>query len=495
MEPYWKDLDILRTAENAVSQALVEGGVPLPDGRGCSAVLDSSSAVAITSCTCASPGQIQLEGWVNLEVLCEGTGDSGDLFTFSSRAAFRHTIESEAAVMGAQYTPHAWLQTLDLRLQEGAIQLSAIVNLGCHITHTAPLKALESISGVGDLQVKERRVNTCSVSESAEQTLHIREEISAPGIASVISASGAALLKGVQAAGFDVTAAGLVNVALLCSDGKGALKQINHSLSFTERLDVDITGASLFGEAEVMAISARSLGEEFGIVAIELQLKVKVFGTRTASVILPLDAYSLSMPFECTYEHAAINSFEGQVSEVRAVSETLAVPDGMPEVGQVVFVSARPLVTDSVATQDMLSVEGILFTRVLYRSADSGPIYTFSEEVPFMLSLPAPGATMAEVNLHVCAAGMAAGANVGVEYTLMVSAKLSSVLPADIVSGIAECGEAPARASGLVVCFAGDGEDIFDIAKRFGVTTEALLKLNPAATEVLQEGDRMMLLI
>ena len=47
---------------------------------------------------------------------------------------------------------------------------------------------------------------------------------------------------------------------------------------------------------------------------------------------------------------------------------------------------------------------------------------------------------------------------------------------------------------GLCVCFASEGDDAFDIAKRFSVPCSTVRQLNPLTEEPYKEGDKLILL-
>ena len=76
---------------------------------------------------------------------------------------------------------------------------------------------------------------------------------------------------------------------------------------------------------------------------------------------------------------------------------------------------------------------------------------------------------------------------------MQIQAELSIQQTHVLVTGVTEC-ERPELAQGIVVYFAGAGETLYDVAKRFAIPRSALRAAWGDAKEELEEGQRLVFL-
>lgn len=492
MELMWNDLDASRVMGSTVSQALVEGSIPMPEGRSANEVLDATGGVEVTAAE-VSEGKVALTGRVSVDLIL--TGADG-VFAFSSSAVFRHNVAVEGAQAGMAANATAQLQSLDVALNNNAIMMHSMVDLSCRVDSAAQLRMLKGIRGVDDLEVKELPLSISQKREVADENLRLREEIAAPNVETVLSAKAVAQLRDIKSDGVNADVEGTLNVNTLCADKDGRLTQMVQSFPFSQTVEVDASTNALSGVVNVAAVNVRSIGEDFGILAVDAMLGVRLFEKRTINCALPLDAYSPNLPFHCMHEHARLFNYAGTVNTRYPMNETVSVPEGMVEVSRVVYCSGRPVVTSAVVSGGRLSVEGLLFCRVVYQS-ESGSLYAFTEDLPFLAEVPVSAADDAEAQVEangICTNATGSGRAVELSFAIQLCAELYELADANVVTGIAEAPPADVP-HGIVVYFAGAGETLYDVAKRFNISRTKLLELNPIYSECLDEGQKLVMLL
>lgn len=492
MELMWNDLDVSRVMGSTVSQALVEGSIPMPEGRSAAEVLDATGQVDVTEAE-VQENKVALTGRVSVSLVL--TGADG-VFAFSSSANFRHSVAVEGAKAGMTANATAQLQSLDVNLSNNALAMNAMVDIACRVDSAAQLKVLRGIKGVEDLEVKELPLTLSKKREVADENVRLREEISAPNVESVLSAKATAQVKDIKTDGVNAEVEGTLNVSTLCSNKDGRLTQMVQSFPFSQAVETDASGKALNGMAKVTAVNVRSIGEDFGILAVDAMLDLALFEKQVNNYALPLDAYSPNLPFHCTHEHARLLNYAGTVNARHLMSETVSVPDGMVEVNRVIYCSGRAVVTGSAVSGGKLSIEGLLFCRVVYQS-ESGSLYAFTEDLPFLAEIPVSASDDAEAQVEancICTSSGGTGRSVELSFALQLCAELYELNDANVVTGISEA-NAPEVPHGIIVYFAGAGETLFDVAKRFNVGRAKLLELNPVYSETLDEGQKLMILL
>ena len=94
----------------------------------------------------------------------------------------------------------------------------------------------------------------------------------------------------------------------------------------------------------------------------------------------------------------------------------------------------------------------------------------------------------------VSATASGAGRSVEFSYTIQISAQPYAVVKTAAVTGMEECPQ-EACPRGIVIYFAGEGETLFDVGRRFNLPRKRLLETNPGLSEMLADGQKLVLLL
>ena len=485
MELIWNELALERVIYSGTAQALVEGSLPLPEGRTISEVLSVSGKVNVAE-TSVEHGIVSIAGDIMIELICSGDG----VFAFSSQASFRHTVSAEGAARGMTAHVFPALQTIDVTLENGMPNLSAVIDLRLRVTDQTPVRMLEGISGADDIEKKTEQMCVSTPVPLITYVARLRNEIDAPFAASVLHSEVTALLREAHSDGGSVTVDGTLNVSALIRGKDGTLSQLTQSIPFSETLE-ESAPPEVYGTIAVTSHEMRA-SEDFGLVVVETQLSIALFTCVRSTINLTADAFSPSAPFACTQSCMRVCSSCETITHRHSLSESIMIPSGMPEIQRMVYACARPLITSHVIEDGMLAVEGLLFTRILYTS-ESGRMCAFSEDIPFSLSLPAGDATEAMLCAYASVCANGSGKAVDANYVITICATLYRDDPIQIVNGIDEHVEVNPM-HGIIVYYAGAGETLYDVAKRFCTSRARLRGVMADVNEALLEGQRIVFL-
>lgn len=490
MELLWEEAALSRLIYCASEQTIVEGRLPATEGRRVAEVLDSSARAAVDN-TDVNDNEVTISGRIIVSVIA--LDESGSAFAFESTAEFSHSFEVAGAAMGMSAYVSPSVQSLSAHAAEGAVDMSCAIDMELRVTAQSPLRMTAGVSGVSDIEMRHTTVSHARRVELGHDTLRLREELAEDGISDVILTEGQVCIRDTIIEQGGATVSGTITVSSICTDADGKLIQLVRQMPFRERLAVSGAAEGVYCHAVLNAIALRSLGSEFNLLAMEAEVSFRIYGVQTESVTLPVDLFSPSIGFECLKQNLRIQSFTEGKTVQSIIRETVTVPDGMADISESIFAAARPVVTSVSCNDNGVAADGILITRMVYRSAGDR-IYTFSEDIPFTISI-ADG----KCDLPIITASATAsvtnggGRNAQVMCGIVIDAELYSVSDVSVVTGLAETA-AKASPNGIVVCFASEGECVFDIAKRYCVPCATVRQLNPEAVEPFADGTRLVLL-
>ena len=502
MELIWNEINALQLILHSAEQEELEGELPLPAGRTAAEILDYSAQVTVDGCRLES-GRMSVDGRITATLLA--VDDAGDTFSFVSESPFSHSLVNAALESGMLGEASASLTLLSVRrAPDGRLLLSAVIDLDCFVTSAASLRTLGGVSGVRDMELKTRTASLTRRKELGSAIISVSDELSSGGADTVLTSRVRLSVRDTAFENGGVTVTGTASVSALCKSADGELLQLVRSIPFRESVQTDGMADDVYATAELRSSSVRALGTEFSLIAVEAAVELRVFALRTEELVLPLDAFSPSINFNCIRRETELLSPLGQSELTHTVRENLPVPDGMVDIFTALSVSARPVVTSSRVVGSELQLEGLLPTCVVYRTG-GGKLDSFSDEVPFSLRMAAPaGAEFARVAADCsCSVTGGSGRAAQITYSIDCSAEFYGLLSTELAVGLAEQNAAnkgaenfvPEAFSGLIIHTASEEETVFDVAKRFRIPSARVRELNPECADRFNEGTKVLLIV
>ncbi len=287
---------------------------------------------------------------------------------------------------------------------------------------------------------------------------------------------------------------GTVELQLLVQEAGGVLTSFHESLAFSQVMEVPGVGES--GDCrlavELTQLSCEALGEDGRTLELTLDLlaQAQVWSRRSAALLL--DLYS--------------TGFQTQVErEEQSLWQLLELSNRVQNVRELLETGARNVVDSWVSLGELhrsqegeqLVLEGEARVSVLYLD-EEGAVQTFQRALTVACRLDAPAGAVCRCRMappgEVFAAPTAGGIEVRFSVEFQCLLLREKKYPA--VCGAA-LGEPRTRGEGaqpsVVLRLAGPGEDLWELAKSCGTTTQKILQANELEEEVLPAG-RMLLI-
>lgn len=493
MELLWKEETVCALEGDMPFRVEAEGAVPLPEGKGCTALLSAHSALESSALSRTEAGGWKLEGTLLLTLLCE---DGREAYAFYSRAAFSHAPEGFAEADEGRLC--CTLSAPEVKLGgDGTLHFHCAIEgniLFLRHRHARMLRGIDGLPGQ-DLQLRTEEVSQDLRMGAQSLQLRLREEAALPEAKEILACAGDVQLR--EHAADTGGVSGTLSLSLLYRDKGGALAQSLEHIPFRADAGENPAAELRLGNPTLSALHVRSMGEEFGILAAEAELHVPRYRRERRSFSLSADAYAPSLPFACAFGELEALCEAGDLYFRTQTETAVQIPEGLPEAAVPVYSCIQPVVTAAAVekAEGKLCVEGVAELRVVYKNA-AGSFYSFSDEIPFTAETPAGAADIVQIRARGLSAVQGGGRKLQLQMLLCFSASLFEKKGLRFVNGVEEC-EAPQKPhSGLHILYAGAGERLFDAAKRANTTAEAIRALNPGLEgDVLEEGTQLIMLL
>lgn len=484
-----------------ISESLVEGRLSLPPEKSdIERVLFVQGKVHVN----AEPtdGKVFMDGNVKFSVVYMGS--DGSIDSFESSSPFRHSEDVESSSAGMHVYAKGSIKEIEYTVEDKhAVYVKGIVsmNIGGSSENSS-----EAITGTEspDMQVKMFKQRLACTKEYKKETAVIREDIrvpqSMPRAEKILYSDAYAVVKSVKTEELKIVVEGEIKMMILyLSEDKGApLQYFYESLPFGEIFtsesvspgDVVVADADMFNMTVDIAEDASDIFRMY--TKINIVCSVKTF----TDIEYMEDAYLLKNKLDVKYKDYAYRdmALSGCVKSIARCA--ISVPDTQPSVSRIVCMKASPVIATATPSTDRIYLDGLMMFTICYASSEG--MRSYCGEVPFEAEAQMEGIVSTHdvevtADVEYCSFE-GAGRDVSVKFMMDIGIKAYTQNSFRLVSDVTETAETTPAKKGVTIYFAGGGESVWDIAKRYSTTLDIVKKFNPDIGENVDQGQKVLIM-
>ncbi|MHB1316024.1 MAG: DUF3794 and LysM peptidoglycan-binding domain-containing protein [Christensenellales bacterium] len=501
MELIKETVNIEQLVGNVDAQAVVDGELTLPAMKpDIVNLLMVQGKVTMGNVECVA-GKLLMDGTVSFCVVYDGEeGITG----FEATAGFNNTVDMEEAAPGMKGNVTAFIQQIDSYLMnERKLHVTAIVEMECSVRSAGEEVVVTDIQNGIDYEML-RSNNLIPDIERCQDHYTVREDaVLPPGarpVKEVLFADGYARMKNVMEQSGEMFVSGEVKILLSYCSEEGTLEQAQLVLPVECALKCDkISGDTRnYAQLKIQEIYVKKADEEGRVLNMEVQLHADGCCLKQNEMDLVSDCYSTIRQVDIDYKTLQTMVLS-VVENTRAVIKTkLEIPEGIPACARPLVCYASPMITQKTILENSLELQGILTIHLVYEQ-HGGQRYVFKTQAPFACDLEAKGLNNAmRCDVDVVTEGCytsGSGNEIEVKTVLDIDMRCYQNWTVPIVSGITENEMKPEPPQGIKIYFTGEGETLWSVAKQFNMTSDMILRHNPAVDTkgTLPAGQKILL--
>ena len=221
----------------------------------------------------------------------------------------------------------------------------------------------------------------------------------------------------------------------------------------------------------------RIINDEFIVKA-----NVKVFSKENIDTIK--DAYSTKCLIGLKKEEHEVGILHGANSAESIVKYNIQLNDKDLKPEHIISANASIILTDKQVMKDRVAIEGIIKADVLYKTNDEEKyLANVKAEIPFSALIDIFGATedmksIVKGNLESIDASIE-GNSIAIKATIILSGKILYEMNKEFISDIVEEeGDMPEKKASITIYVVGEGDTLWDLAKKYNTTVDNLIKIN-----------------
>lgn len=497
-----QDLCACRIVREAKAEQSVDCDITLPDYcRDIKSVLSCNVEPGVTSVDITG-NRITALGNANVKLMY--VGDDDKIACFEQNLPLSKYVEMSALTPDSTVIVKAKMSYVNCRaVSPRRVDVHACVTMLFSVVCCEKNEIVCGASGDG-LQLKSKPVTGCSAVGCANKIFEMGETVAVPqekgNIKSVIHSAALPVITETKTVNNKILIKGDLRISSsLCND-EGSVSKFEHTMPISRIVELDGLDESCVCDVslDVSSLDVQLKSDESGEMRkldISVCLAATVYGYKEKPYSYVMDAYSLTHDPVIEKNTVTQQQLAAKLNETFVISADLDFSGAQVE--RLIDSWCCDLTCVSGLNDDKLEISGAVTVCVLYLDKDSKPCFA-QRRVDYRHNkeVESNGGTL-RCDPHIAVSGIALSgsgnslhARVQFDVSGCVFSEYNRVLVSSIVSGDKK---SPCNAPAVTVYFGDKGEELWDIAKKYGATQEALRARNSLSGDALNE--RKMLII
>ena len=386
--------------------------------------------------------------------------------------------------------------------------VKSVVEAALNIRSTASVELVSGISDC-DIQVQNDDVELLKQCARCNKNIEINEKIVVPDTEPAINE-----VLNISTKVNEYTIKLINNKAIIKGDIKLSctyVEAVNHKITginsvvpFTEIIDIegisaeDVCNARI--ESKICEYNcAETTDGEIRCIETKSSLCVDISALRDNKCAIVSDCYAVNKDLELVTSEVRIPRKVNDISYNDTLKTSLNVGENEPLIDRVYDVFSKAYVENVSVKDKKIILNGVIDNYVLYVTKDEDtPIYCLKNEMEFMQEFDCNECSDPEGDFmtEILNTSYALGADdkVNLRVNLRIGGVIYDLKKVNVITDIkiAEFKSAPETAS-ITVYFVQDNESLWDIAKRYLTTVDAIVNVNEISDGCVQKGMRLLI--
>ena len=473
-------------------------------------VLRVSSDAFITQKTLQTD-KVFIQGIIRLNILYIPDGSVlGSVKSINCTQDFNHTIDVKGVKQGMNLTAEVECDTPEFTLVNSRkLNIRNKIGMNIKVTAAADVDIATAIDGNENVQTNLQHLKICNSCCDAEQDITIRERLEVPAgkpdIGEVLKISVKPVPAEIKLLDGKAIVKGELKVCTMYCDNAedSSVQCMEHAIPFTEILEVDGVAENMSGEIDYIIkdicheISRDGDGDK-RVLNVEITVAACLKATEIVECDAICDAYGLKCELAIETDECFMEQLIETAHTTISQRESICVPDYLPDIYQVCDCSGVPSIENVTIEKGTVIVSGFTTCNPVYLTGDKDvPLSGFSHVLPFSHTFEIADVTDksicdAKAELEHLSYTISGSRDIEIRSVIALSVKAVNSDSCKYVSSIDYDNEAPAPCvPSMVVYFVQPGDTLWNIAKRYRTTPDAIMEVNGNENECIKPGNRI----
>ncbi len=493
MELIKETVSVGQTIYSQQAQAYADGDIIVPDVKPDILKIIQVDASATIKEKNVTDGCVFVRGCVDMKILYIPDNKDESIKSINTTLDFAYKAEKKSIEAGMSANVFVDVDKVDFRLiNSRKLSVKVFVGVDVNVTGVHSIDFATGVAGEGCAEIKKVPVRVNSAVADCEREFVVRENMEIPSgkasICEILKVDSKICDKEIKALTGKAVIKGTANISVLYTGDNSAIEFMEADIPFTEVVDIPdlIEDADCDMDCSICDMFYKVSEDNDGdmrIVNVEFAINTHINAYRTVETEIIEDCYAPGCDMTIDRTEEKIEEIICCPTSQSTLREIVTIDGSAPQINGVYHIITKATVTDTQTENGRVCVSGRVDAYILYiTDNDEMPVYSCKREIPFSTMIDSCG----------CEKGMECEIKAEVEHTsyslnmanevelriiLRINAKVIRQRRFELVSEISEPVEKHG-ASGIIIYFVQTDDTLWDIAKRYGVSVDSVLRFN-----------------
>ncbi|HHV58834.1 MAG TPA: DUF3794 domain-containing protein [Clostridiaceae bacterium] len=496
------------------AQTIVENDIIVPDTKPDVAnvlVLDGDVFIKNTECL---QGKINISGTINYKILYLTDEAPKRVKSMESQSDFSYSMDFVNVREGMSCRADCGIEYFDYNIINGRkLNVKAILNITAKAACEDNIHIVSNVSNLEDVQVLEDNVKVNVYLGETESDVAVNEAMEIPAgkppVKEILLTGLKITNAGYKVSDDKVAVNGMLNISTMyiADNEEENIQHMEHEVPFMQFIELpgltDNSYCDMFCKIVDSNVEAAEDSDgELRFINIGAGINIKIAGFNLQSFLTIKDAYSPRniLNFE---KSKFLNEYmmADENSPVN-IKEILSVDDNEPHIEEVFNILSKPMLIDYAVENNSLSVEGLVVNNVLYISDnEEQPVCCMKKEIPFSQKINLDTAdenASYRIRLDVLHNSYSIVSPSEIEQRLIINVNVKA-FGQNEVALVDNVVENPvdesvlANQPSIVIYFAQPEDTLWNIAKKYYTTVDAIKAMNNMDSDHVAPGQQIFI--
>ncbi|MCH5185751.1 MAG: DUF3794 domain-containing protein [Oscillospiraceae bacterium] len=493
-----------------ISNTAADGDIIVPDKKPDILKILQVDAQSVITAKSVSGSCITVEGKINLKILYVPDRADEKIKSIITDIEFTHRVDNPQINEGMSVRCVSDVQRIEFNvINSRKLNVKAVVSVetsaGCE-------RAINIVTGIkhdGCCETETKPICIYNTLADNEEEFVVRGNVDIPSgkmsLKELLKYDCHITDKEIKVMNGKVILKGTVESCFLFTGEDNNIDFMETDTPFTEVFEVSEAYEDALCEyscsiADVYAVINEDSDGDMRIISFEYLINVHIRICRNTEPDVVSDFYCPGFNTDITRSDCRIDEIVCHPKMQTTVRENISIDSGMPPIDRVYNVITKAYINKTSIDAGKLTVQGIIDSYILYLSESiDSPVSSFKKEIPFSYVIDAPGAD-SDTECIVAAETEHTSYNINmsdeveIRTALIINARIVrpkniSLIDDAVISDIGDD-----RKHGMVIYFVQKNDKLWDIAKRYRVSCEDILKINEDLDKnALKPGSRIII--
>ena len=509
MEFIKKSLTLNQAPKKGVAEFGVDGDIIVPDVLpDILKVLQVDGFASLTSCETGG-GKAYCEGKVDLKILYIPDDECSKIKSITTSMDFSHTIGNVPCEDGCFADVSVDVSKVEFRLTNSRkLKIKSAVNINYAFLCPEKTEVAVDADECERVELKKEKAVICSFVDFKDTQFLVRESLELPSgqssVCDLLKADASVYETECKVMSGRVVLKGICGVCVLYTDSAGCVRYSDFEMPFTEIVEIAGEEESIVCDTDfcVKDITCRAEADSDGdvrIIVADVVVGVKISAYEKTELEYINDCYCPGKLMKCNTEYRTAETVVAEGSITSAIRDVIVPDRSSPSFTGIYSLIAKPVIESAKAENGRVCVEGKLVCYCLYVCGDDEvPVFTTMREIRFCENIDAEGcvpgcgcsvkADITHKNYALNSAG-----ETEIKVTLSIDVLVTKEIQLPVMDSAEVCELSADSKKGIVICFVTSEESLWDVAKHYAVSAEAIKELNGLECETLTRGMKLLI--